>query len=304
LVGRATWSGGLGTLASTLLLSAAALVAAARIYDSERLVAPTPRRQRAPGAAARTTNAGDALVLFALAFLLLYFVFLPIEQRHLAAGLLAAEWVGLFGLVWLFARASGQTFKNALVFSRPHPQAVLGAALAGCSAWAAVAIFSEWLVPVPKQMLEDLRKSLVPMDGSRGFVATLLLVAVSPAICEECLFRGPVLRGLRTRMGSVTTVVISAVLFGLFHLDVYRLVPTTILGVLLGFIALESRSIVPSMVAHFCNNALLITLAHLHLDQRMEALSHRALTLIAIASLALTAIGFMLVRGASRKTEV
>jgi sodium transport system permease protein len=304
LVGRATWSGGLATIASTLLLSAAALAAAARIYDSERLVAPAPRRQRHPGDTTRTTNAADALVLFALAFLLLYFVFLPIEQHHLAAGLLAAEWVGLFGLVWLFARVSGQTFTNVVGFSRPRARALLGAALAGCSAWAAVAIVSEWILPVPKQMLEDLRKSLIPLDGSRGFAATLLLVAMSPAICEECLFRGPILRGLRTRMGAVAAVLITAALFGLFHLDLYRLIPTTILGVLLGFIALESGSIVPSMVAHFCNNAVLITLASLHLDQRMEALNHRDLTFIVIASLALTAAGFMLVRGAGHRPQV
>jgi sodium transport system permease protein len=304
LVGRATWSGGLGTLASTLLFSAAALVAAARIYDSERLVAPTPRRQRPAGSAERTTHAGDALVLFALAFLLLYFIFLPIEKRHLATGLLAAEWVGLFGLVWLFARTSGQTFTNVVGFSRPRPRAVLGAALAGCSAWAAVAIVSEWILPVPKQMLEDLRKSLIPMDGSRSFVATLLLVAVSPAICEECLFRGPILRGLRARFDTAGAVLVTALLFGLFHLDMYRLIPTTILGVLLGFIAIESGSIVPSMVAHFCNNAILITLASLRLDQRMETLSHRDLTLIVIASLALTVTGFMLVRGATPKPEV
>ena len=304
LVGRATWSGGLATLVSTLLLSAAALTAAARIYDSERLVAPTPRRKRPAGGGARMTNAGDAMVLFALAFLLLYFVFLPIEQRHLATGLLASEWVGLLGLVWLFARVSGQTFKNVTVFLRPSPRAVLGAALAGCSAWAAVAIFSEWILPVPKQMLEELRKSLIPMDGSRSFVATLLLVAASPAICEECLFRGPILRGLRTRFAAGAAVVVTAGLFGLFHLDVYRLIPTTLLGVLLGFIALESGSIVPAMVAHFCNNAMLITLASLHLDQRIEMLGHRALTLIVITSLALTAAGIALVRGTRPKPEV
>ena len=202
LVGRATWSGGLATLASTLLLSAAALTAAARIYDSERLVAPTPRRKRTAGSAARDANAGDAMVLFALAFLLLYFVFLPIEQHHLATGLLASEWIGLLGLVWLFARVTGQTFKNVTRLSRPRPRALLGAVLAGCSAWAAVAILSEWLLPAPKQMLEELRKSLIPMDGSRGFFSTLLLVAASPAICEECLFRGPILRGLRTRFDA------------------------------------------------------------------------------------------------------
>jgi hypothetical protein len=58
------------------------------------------------------------------------------------------------------------------------------------------------------------------------------------------------------------------------------------------------------MVAHFCNNAMLITLASLHLDQRMETLGHRTLTLIVIASLAFTAAGFMLVRGTRPKPEV
>ncbi|HEX7499545.1 MAG TPA: type II CAAX endopeptidase family protein, partial [Polyangia bacterium] len=234
----------------------------------------------------------------------LYFVFLPIEKRHLASGLLASEWIGLFGLVWLFARMSGQTLTGVAGFSRPSARAVLGAALAGCSAWAAVAMVSEWILPVPKQMLEDLRKSLVPLDGSRGFLATLLLVAASPAICEECLFRGPILRGLCTRFHATAAVVLTAVLFGLFHLDLYRLIPTTVLGVLLGFLALESGSIVPSMVAHFCNNAVLITLASLHLDERMEALSHRALTLLSIASIALTAAGFALVRGTKPKPKV
>jgi membrane protease YdiL (CAAX protease family) len=286
-------AGGLAAWASTVLLSAAALAVAARIYDSERMVAPSPRR--AQDRATRNTGAGDALVLFALAFMLLYFVFLPIEQRHLASGLLAAEWLGLLGLVLLFARLSGQTFANVVGLARPRPLALLGAALVGCSAWAAVALFSEWVLPVPKQMLEDLRKSLVPTDGSRGFLATLLLVAVSPAICEECFFRGPILRGLRGRLAPAGAVVLTAVLFGLFHLDVYRLIPTTILGVLLGFIAFESRSIVPAMLAHFCNNAMLITLSRGGLDQRMEALSHRALTLLVIASITLTAAGFALV---------
>jgi sodium transport system permease protein len=250
LVGRATWSGGLAALASTLILSTVALAAAARIYDSERLVAPTPRRQRLAGVAGRTTNAGDALVLFALAFLLLYFVFLPIEQRHLGAafwsqnGSACSGWCGS-------SRACPDRPSSVAGFSRPSVRTVLGAALAGCSAWAAVAIVSEWLLPVPKQLLEELRKTLVPLDGSRGFLATLLLVAASPAICEECLFRGPILRGLRTRFHATAAVVLTAVLFGLFHLDLYRLIPTTILGVLLGFIALESGSIVPSMVAHF-----------------------------------------------------
>ena len=304
LAGHATLGGILGTLASTVMLSAVALAFAARIYDSERMVAPSPRRLPGSPPSTRKTNAGDAMVLFALAFLLLYFVFLPLEQRHLVLGLLVAEWLGLFGLVYLFARLSGQAFPQAIGYRTPKRSAVVGAVLIGCSAWAVVSMVSDWLLPVPKELLEQLRRSLIPLDGSRSFLATLLLVAVSPAICEEALFRGPVLRGLRTRLGGPAAVGLTALLFGFFHLDVYRLIPSTLLGMLLGVIALESGSIVPSVIAHFCNNAMLILLVHLRLDSRMESLGHAALAIVAGASVLLTAVGVALVRSRKEKPEV
>ena len=304
LVGRATWSGGLAAIASTVLLSTLALAAAARIYDSERLVVPPPRGHRESAGPASVTSAGDALVLFALAFLLLYFVFLPIEQHHLTIGLLAADWLGLFGLVALYARMSGRRFAETVGLARPTARAWLGAVLVGGSAWAAVAVLSEWLVPVPKHLVDELRRAIVPLDGSRGLFATLLLMAVTPAICEETLFRGPILRGLRARLGPAAAALCTGVLFGLFHLDVYRLLPATVLGTLLGFIAFESGSILPAMLAHFCNNAILIALARTGIDQRMEGLSHRALTFILSASVLGTAAGFVLLRRARRKPEV
>lgn len=294
LVGRATWSGVLTALASTVLLVTVALGLAARVYASERLVVPPPRGQRA--AVGAGTGAGDALVLFALAFLLLYFVFLPIEQHHLYGGLMVAEWVGLLGLVALYARLSRQRLGAVLGWERPRPIALLGALLIGCGAWAGVAVLSDWVMPVPKHLVEALRRTLVPLDGTLGYLATLFLMAVSPAICEEALFRGPILRGLRTRLSPPAAVVVTGLLFGFFHLDIYRLLPASLLGILLGFIVLASGSIVPAMVAHFCNNAVLVTLARLDLDRRMENLSHRATTLLLLGSLAATAIGFLLLR--------
>jgi sodium transport system permease protein len=304
LVGRATGTGIVLTLASTLLLSAVALYAAAHIYDSERLVVPPERRAPKPQMPAPVSTASDALVLFALAFLLLYFGFLPLQQRHLVLGLLVSEWLGMFGLVLLYARITGQSFVAAIGLRRPAPLAVLGALLIGGSAWAAVSLFCDWLVPVPKHLVEELRKTVVPADGSRGLLATLLLMAVTPAVCEETLFRGPILRGLGTRLRPLAAAVLTGVLFGLIHLDLYRLLPATILGTLLGLIVLECGSILPAMLAHLCNNAILITLAQHRLDERMERLSHRTLSLVLLASLALTTVGFWLLRRARRRSEL
>ena len=50
-------------------------------------------------------------------------------------------------------------------------------------------------------------------------------MAVTPAVCEEALFRGPILRGLRTRLSPVGAAVVTGLLFGLFHGDVWRFLP-------------------------------------------------------------------------------
>jgi sodium transport system permease protein len=304
LVGRATASGALLTLASTLLLSAAALAAAARIYDSERLVVPAQRRADKPPTPAPVTTPADALVLFALAFLLLYFGFLPLQQRHLVLGLLVSEWLGMFALVWLYARITGQPLVAAVGLRRPAPLAMLGALLIGGSAWAAVSLLSDWLLPVPKHLVEELRKTVVPADGSRGLLATVLLMAVTPAVCEETLFRGPILRGLGTRLRPLAAAFVTGVLFGLIHLDLYRILPATLLGTLLGLIVLECGSVLPAMLAHFCNNTILVALAHHRLDERMESLSHRTLSLMLLASLACTAFGFWMLRRARCRAEL
>ena len=89
---------------------------------------------------------------------------------------------------------------------------------------------------------------------------------MTPAVCEEALFRGPILRGLRTRFSPLGAALLTGILFGLFHGDIWRFVPSALLGVGLSAIALASDSIVPAMVAHFVNNACLLVLVHRGLD--------------------------------------
>ena len=86
-------------------------------------------------------------------------------------------------------------------------------------------------------------------------------MALTPAICEEALFRGPILRGLASRFSPLGAAVLTGLLFGLFHVDLWRLVPDRPARRALSLIALEAGSIVPSMLAHFINNACLVLLA-------------------------------------------
>jgi sodium transport system permease protein len=301
LLGRASVLGVALALGSTALWGTLALAGAARIYTSERLVDPGPRsrsRAREP----LPPSAGQALVLYAFAFILLYFLWLPLERRALALGLLVADWAGLLGLVVVFAWLVRQPVRDVLRVRRAPTRAWLGAALIGLGAWAAVSALSQWINPAPKEMLEQMRRLLIP--SGRSLLATLGLVALTPAVCEEALFRGPILRGLRSQLSPAASVVITGLLFGLFHLDFARILPASLLGVLLSFIALESGSILPAMLAHFINNAILVVLSYYRWDERLENVSGVWAVAPIVASLVFTSVGLALVRGSAGRMKM
>lgn len=79
--------------------------------------------------------------------------------------------------------------------------------------------------------------------------------AIIPALVEELLFRETVCRVL-TVYGKGTAVVASAALFALMHSNVEQLLYTFVAGLLLGWIYVETKSIVFPILLHFVNNGI------------------------------------------------
>jgi len=88
----------------------------------------------------------------------------------------------------------------------------------------------------------------------------LLLFAVVPALCEEGLFRGAVLRCLRPwgRWGACGA---SGALFAALHLDLAKFVPVGLLGFALALAVWETGSLWPAVLGHGLHNALVLALA-------------------------------------------
>lgn len=95
----------------------------------------------------------------------------------------------------------------------------------------------------------------------------LFVFALTPAVCEEFLFRGFVLSSLH-KMSGFWAVVFSSLLFGLMHvltsnvLAVERLLPSTFMGLILGFIAVRTGSLWPGIVVHAVHNGFLLSVSH------------------------------------------
>lgn len=86
---------------------------------------------------------------------------------------------------------------------------------------------------------------------------SVLIIALLPAIFEELLFRGFILHGLKT-LGEMKAILLSAFLFSLYHLSPAQTAYQFIVGVLFALLALKSKSVLPTMITHFLNNAFII----------------------------------------------
>jgi len=83
----------------------------------------------------------------------------------------------------------------------------------------------------------------------------IIFTALLPGVCEETVHRGMLLSQTKKK-GVVFAIIISSLLFGLLHINIYQFFYASILGVLLAILTLSTNSIFPAMIVHFMNNAL------------------------------------------------
>jgi len=124
---------------------------------------------------------------------------------------------------------------------------------------------------------------VVGMLAKAPVAVMLLLLAVLPPVCEELLCRGFLLSSLKTRFGAVRAVAMTALLFGLLHLDASRIPATAAAGVMLGTVAILTRSIFGSILFHSVYNAVLALALHFpDLARGLEKLDATAFVLAAV----------------------
>ncbi len=200
-----------------------------------------------------------ALVLYCLALLLLFYLggFLQIRFRHW--GVLATLWGLVLTPALLASWYAKLDFRKAFHLAPFRPLSLAGVILlclgaAGLAAWAGS--IQTRLFPESLKMLEGLKDYLDLKKSGGGLLPGLFILAVSPGICEEMLFRGALLSSFRGRMPAWAAVVLTAFLFAVIHLNLFRLVPTFLLGLYLTFIVHRTGSIYLSMLAHALNNGL------------------------------------------------
>jgi sodium transport system permease protein len=119
-----------------------------------------------------------------------------------------------------------------------------------------------WIVklyPLSDQMKESLETLFAQVPGWQ----MVLLIVLVPAVCEELAFRGFILSGLRNLGSKWQAIIYSSLLFGLSHSILQQSILASLTGVILGFIAFQTGSILPAMIFHMVHNGLALSIGAL-----------------------------------------
>ena len=100
---------------------------------------------------------------------------------------------------------------------------------------------------------------LPSMDGF-GFVGVFFVVAIMAPIAEEILFRGVILDGLKSGFSTLICALVCGALFSLYHQNPVQTAYQFCCGFAYALLALRAGSVLPTILAHFLNNAFILIL--------------------------------------------
>ena len=207
---------------------------------------------------------GETIAIYLLSGVLLIVLGSALQYLHLFSGLFISQIAFIAGPAYLYTAFRNYNVPRTFSFTPIRIKTVVLAILIACSAFmlvGIVAVLQELLLPRSPEYIAIWEDVMLKFREA-PLTLTLFVVSVLPGVCEELLFRGFLLQGMRKKMADIPAIILVGVLFGLFHLDFYRFLPVSLLGILFGCIVVKTGSIFPAMLAHGVNNAITIFLSY------------------------------------------
>lgn len=157
----------------------------------------------------------------------------------------------------IFTRSMARTF----LLRMPDRQMMLGVVLAPVLAICLhpFALYLRGIIQNTIPMSQDLQEQLQNTLGgveNLPIWAIFTMFAILPAICEEFACRGFILSGMRHIGHKWAAISIAAIFFGLLHGVLQQSIPAVIFGLMIGFVAVQTRSILPAILFHATHNSL------------------------------------------------
>lgn len=157
--------------------------------------------------------------------------------------------VTICAALWLKANRFGRKTGGRLKFSikKANPALILwGVVLVVVTSF----VLEPLLLLFPAEYMDQLNSAI----GTGGW-AVLTSVVMAPVL-EEILFRGIIQDSLSREYGALRSVLLTSAIFGIIHIIPQQVVNAFFIGIILGYIYVKTKSLVPVILIHAINNAI------------------------------------------------
>jgi membrane protease YdiL (CAAX protease family) len=206
----------------------------------------------------------EILLVYLLSSLLLFSIGTYLQHLHLLSGLIISEMAFVAAPAVIYTLRRGYHLSQTFHITPIRLKTAFLVLITSTAAFfliGIVAIVQEAIFPRPTDY-QEIWEIVLQQFHQLPFILTLFLIAVLPGVCEELFFRGFLLHGIRKTLPDSAAIILVGFLFGIFHLDPYRLLPVSLLGILFGYMVVKTGSIFTGMIAHATNNGIAISLSY------------------------------------------
>ncbi|MDY0236732.1 MAG: type II CAAX endopeptidase family protein [Gudongella sp.] len=237
-------------------------------------------------------------ILFLIVGILLLVVGASAQRYNLYSGILITEYLLILLPNIAFLKFKKFSLKKVLKLNRLSLKQMIFIFFIMLFAYP-VAVFLNFIMLAMVTSISEAMPIGVPIpDNFTDYILGLFVVAITPGICEEVMFRGT-LQNAYSKFGEKKGLIITSILFGIFHFNLLNLLGPIFLGIVLGIILIKTNSLYGSILGHILNNGFAMTIGYLllKLTKNLELLTkdvplidnsiQMVLTAVILASLAL-----------------
>lgn len=155
----------------------------------------------------------------------------------------------IYSLLW---KRDGNEINTEVNFNDSIISIIAGAGVSGVS----------YLWVVLAGQIPALQKSIDAMNVGNKNIAggsmlgAFLIAVISAPIIEELLFRGIVFKAVRKISPAWAAILISSVLFGIYHMNIVQAVYAAFMGAVAGIIYEKKNNLLFPVLVHFANNLI------------------------------------------------
>mgnify|MGYP001000214687 CR=1 FL=1 len=204
----------------------------------------------------------DANILYLLGAILFLTIGFYLQSLNLELGLILTQFSIIFMPPFVYLLIKGLPIKSTMRLNKlsiKHSLMIVCITLLMYP----IAAMANALFLFILSLLGNLNVPELPTaTNTSQYILLLVIISLSAGICEEVFFRGFILRGYQ-KLGRAKSVIISSILFGIFHFNIYNLLGPIILGIIFGYLVLLTDSLYAGIIGHIVNNGFAVTLGFL-----------------------------------------